>query len=405
LRRPWRPPVERSSWVFKVRVSERARSIRPSGIRRLFDLAQRTPGVISLGIGEPDFDTPGHVKEAAKRALDEGYTHYTPNAGFQDLREAIAEKLRSENRIEASPDEVIVTGGGGTGALMLASMCLINPGDEVLIPDPGFVVYESMVLMAGGRPVYVPLREEEGFAMKAEEVERLITPRTRVVVVNTPSNPTGGVMERGDLEAIAELAVKHDLYVISDEVYEKFVYDGHRHVSLASLPGMWERTVTVNSFSKTYAMTGWRIGYAAAPKPLVDEMVKLQQFSMVHAPAVSQRAALAALRGPQDFVALMVKEFDRRRRLLVERLNSIEGLSCPKPKGAFYAFLNIKGLGLSSEEAAERFLEQAGVVTVPGVAFGPSGEGYLRLSYARPIEQLEEACRRLEEAVRKLRGG
>jgi len=388
-----------------MRVSERVRLIRPSGIRRLFDLAQRTPGVISLGIGEPDFDTPSHVKEAAKKALDEGYTHYTPNAGFPDLREAIAEKLRSENRIEASPDEVIVTGGGGTGALMLASMCLINPGDEVLIPDPGFVVYEPMVLMAGGRPVYVPLREEEGFKMKAEEVERLITPRTRVLVVNTPSNPTGGVMEREDLEPIAELAVKHDLYVISDEVYEKFVYDGHRHVSLASLPGMWERTVTVNSFSKTYAMTGWRIGYAAAPKPLVDEMVKLQQFSMVHAPAVSQRAALAALKGPQDFVDLMVGEFDKRRRLLVERLNSIEGLSCLKPKGAFYVFLNIKGLGLSSEEAAEWLLKQAGVVTVPGVAFGPSGEGYLRLSYARPIEQLEAACERLEEAVRKLRGG
>ncbi|MEM4700056.1 MAG: pyridoxal phosphate-dependent aminotransferase [Candidatus Nezhaarchaeales archaeon] len=388
-----------------MRLSERTRLIRPSGIRRLFDLAQRTPGLISLGIGEPDLDTPSHVKDAAKRALDEGYTHYTPNAGFYDLREAIAEKLRSENSIEVSPDEVIVTGGGGTGALMLAALCLIDPGDEVIIPDPGFVVYEAVVLMAGGRPVYVPVLEENEYRMLPEEVEARVTPRTKAIIVNTPSNPTGGVMEGSDLEGIAEVAIKHNLYVISDEVYEKFVYDGHRHVSLASLPGMRERTVTVNSFSKTYAMTGWRIGYAAAPKDIVDEMVKLQQFTMVHAPAASQRAALAALRGPQDFVRDMVKEYDRRRRFIVDRLNSIPGLSCLRPRGAFYLFLNIKKLGMSSEEAALRLLERAGVVTVPGSAFGPHGEGYLRISYARPIEQLSEACDRIERAVRELVGG
>jgi len=261
------------------------------------------------------------------------------------------------------------------------------------------------VLMAGGRPVRVPLREEEGFRMLPSEVEAKITPRTKAIIINTPSNPTGGVLEKEDLEGIAELAVKHDLYVISDEVYEKLVYDGHRHVSLASLPDMWERTVTVNSFSKTYAMTGWRIGYAAAPKPLVDEMVKLQQFTMVHAPAVSQRAALAALKGPQGFVESMVEEYDRRRRFIVERLNTIDGLSCVRPKGAFYVFLNIKELGLSSEEAAMKILEQAKVVTVPGTAFGPNGEGYLRLSYARPLDQLEEACSRLERVVQELKGG
>ncbi len=386
-------------------MSERCRLVKSSGVRRLFDLAQRTPGIISLGIGEPDLDTPPHVKEAAKKALDEGYTHYTPNNGFLDLREAIAEKLNRENKIPASPDEVIVTGGGGTGALMLAALCLIDPGDEVIIPDPGFMVYEAVVLMAGGRPVRVPLREEEGFRMLPSEVEAKITPRTKAIIINTPSNPTGGVLEKEDLEGIAELAVKHDLYVISDEVYEKLVYDGHRHVSLASLPDMWERTVTVNSFSKTYAMTGWRIGYAAAPKPLVDEMVKLQQFTMVHAPAVSQRAALAALKGPQGFVESMVEEYDRRRRFIVERLNTIDGLSCVRPKGAFYVFLNIKELGLSSEEAAMKILEQAKVVTVPGTAFGPNGEGYLRLSYARPLDQLEEACSRLERVVQELKGG
>ncbi|RLF16252.1 MAG: pyridoxal phosphate-dependent aminotransferase [Thermoprotei archaeon] len=386
-----------------MRLSERALTIKSSGIRRLFDLAQRTPGIISLGIGEPDQDTPPHVKEAAKRALDEGYTHYTPNAGFPDLREALAEKLRRDNNIDVTPDEVIVTGGGGTGALMLSLMCLVNPGDEVLIPDPGFVVYEAAVLMAGGKPVYVPLREEDDFRMLPEEVERRITPRTKCIIINTPSNPTGGVLEEEDLKGIAELAIRHDLFVVSDEVYEKLVYDGHRHVSMASLPGMKERTVTVNSFSKTYAMTGWRIGYAAGPKELIDQMVKLQQFTMVHAPAVSQRAALAALKGPQNFVEEMVKEYDRRRRFIVDKLNSIEGLSCIKPKGAFYAFLNIKGLGLSSEEAAMKLLERAKVVTVPGVAFGPSGEGYLRISYSRPIDQLEEACNRIEVAIKSLR--
>lgn len=391
--------------MSSVRFSERTLAIKSSGIRRLFDLAQRTPGVISLGIGEPDQDTPVHVKEAAKKALDEGYTHYTPNAGFPDLREALAEKLRLDNGIDAAPDEVIVTGGGGTGALMLSALCLINPGDEVLLPDPGFVVYEAVVLMAGGKPVYVPLKEEDGFRMLPSEVEKRITSKTKCIIVNTPSNPTGGVLEEEDLKGIADLAVKHDLYVISDEVYEKLVYDGHRHLSIASLPRMKERTVTVNSFSKTYAMTGWRIGYAAAPKELIDQMVKLQQFTMVHAPAVSQRAALAALKGPQDFVKEMAEEYDKRRRFIVDRLNSIEGLSCLRPKGAFYVFLNIKKLGMRSEEVAMALLERAKVVTVPGVAFGPGGEGYLRISYSRPIDQLEEACSRIEKAIEELKGG
>ena len=395
----------RSCKVSSIRFSERTLAIKSSGIRRLFDLAQRTPGVISLGIGEPDQDTPVHVKEAAKKALDEGYTHYTPNAGFPDLREALAEKLRLDNGIDVAPDEVIVTGGGGTGALMLSALCLINPGDEVLLPDPGFVVYEAVVLMAGGKPVYVPLKEEDGFRMLPSEVEKRITSKTKCIIVNTPSNPTGGVLEEEDLKGIADLAVKHDLYVISDEVYEKLVYDGHRHLSIASLPRMKERTVTVNSFSKTYAMTGWRIGYAAAPKELIDQMVKLQQFTMVHAPAVSQRAALAALKGPQDFVKEMAEEYDKRRRFIVDRLNSIGGLSCLRPKGAFYVFLNIKKLGMRSEEVAMALLERAKVVTVPGVAFGPGGEGYLRISYSRPIDQLEEACSRIEKAIEELKGG
>jgi len=234
-------------------------------------------------------------------------------------------------------------------------------------------------------------------------VAERVTPRTKCIVINTPSNPTGGVLEEEDVKGIADIAVDHDLYVVSDEVYEKFVYDGHRHLSIASLPRMKERTITINSFSKTYAMTGWRIGYAAGPKEVIDQMVKLQQYTSVHAPAMAQRAALAALRGPQTFVEEMVREYDRRRRFIVERLNSIGGLSCMRPRGAFYVFLNIRGLGMSSEEAALLLLERAKVVTVPGSVFGPSGEGYLRVSYARPIEQLEEACARIEEAVRSIR--
>ena len=386
-----------------MRLSARALSIRSSGIRRLFELAGGSSDVISLGIGEPDLDTPPHVKEAAKRAIDEGYTRYTPNAGFADLREAIAEKLRRDNKIDVEPDEVIVTGGGGTEAIALSLMSIVDPGDEVLIPDPGFVAFEAAVIMAGGRPVRVPLREEDGFRMLPEEVAERVTPRTKCIVINTPSNPTGSVLEEEDVKGIADIAVDHDLYVVSDEVYEKFVYDGHRHLSIASLPGMKERTITINSFSKTYAMTGWRIGYAAGPKEVIDQMVKLQQYMSVHAPAMAQRAALAALRGPQTFVEEMVREFDRRRRFIVERLNSIEGLSCVRPRGAFYVFLNIRGLNVSSEEAALLFLEKARVVTVPGSAFGPSGEGYLRVSYAKPIEQLEEACNRIEEAVKSIR--
>lgn len=382
-----------------LKVSDRALSIKPSGIRRLFELAQRTSGVISLGIGEPDFDTPLYIKEAAKKALDEGYTRYTPNAGFLDLREAIAEKLRRENGIHVGPDEVVVTGGGGTGALMLSFMTLVNPGDEVIIPDPGFVVYEAAIRMAGGGPVYVSLREEEDFRMLPERVEEKVTSKTKFIVINTPSNPTGMVLDRGDLEGIADVAIKHDLYIISDEVYEKITYDGYRHFSIASLEGMKERTITINAFSKTYAMTGWRIGYASGPREVVDEMVKLQMFSMVHAPAMAQRAALTALKGPQDFVEKMVEEFDRRRRFMVDRLNSMKGISCLKPRGAFYIFLNIKRLNMSSEEVAMKFLNEAKIATVPGAAFGPSGEGYLRLSYATSMDKLKEACDRVERVL------
>jgi aminotransferase len=382
--------------------SQRIQLIRSSGIRKLFNLAQTMVGVISLGIGEPDFDTPRHICEAAKRALDEGYTRYTPNAGIPDLREALSAKVAQINGLDYTPQEVFVSGGGCTGALLLAMLALVDPGDEVIISDPCFVVYEAVARIVGATPVFVAVREEEDFRLIPGDVAKSVTPKTKLIILNSPSNPTGGVQRREDIAGIAEVARKHDLYVVSDEVYEMMLYDGMRHQSIAAFDGMRQRTVTVNSFSKTYAMTGWRIGYAVGAREIIDEMVKLQQYTMVHAPAISQRAALAALNGPQDFVERMVTVFDERRRFLVPRLNEIEGFRCPTPKGAFYAFPNVEGLGTLSKDLAQFLLQKGGVAVVPGSAFGAGGEGYLRLSYAQPLNQLEEACNRIEKAVETL---
>ncbi len=387
-------------------LSLRTKAITPSGIRRLFDLAQKTSGVINFGIGEPDYDTPPFIGEAGKRAVDLGYTHYTPNAGFVDLREAIAEKLRAENGIDVTAENVMVTTGATTG-LLLSTLALVNPGDEVLIPDPGFVVYEAVVHIAGGKPVRVPLSEEEGFRMSPEKVNELVTPNTKCIFVNTPSNPTGAVLEFSDLKGIAEVAMDNGIYVISDEVYEKFVYDGAKHHSIASIPGMEELAITVNSFSKTFAMCGWRVGYVAASKRIVDEIIKLQQFTVANAPSISQMACLEGLRNPETkkFVEEMVREYDRRRRFMVKRLNEIPGFRAKMPRGAFYVFANVKELGLMSTELAEHILREVAVATVPGSAFGPSGEGYLRFCYATSLKNIEEGLSRIERAVEKLRAG
>jgi aminotransferase len=388
--------------LSKYDFSDRALKIRPSGIRKLFDLAQKMEGVISLGIGAPDFDTPSHIKEAAKKALDEGYTRYTPNAGFPDLREALSKKVKRDNSLDYSSDEVIVSDGGCTGSILLSMLALVNPGDEVIISDPCFVVYEPVVRIAGATPVFVPIEEENEFRMLPEDVEKAINPRTKLIFLNSPSNPTAGVQSEEDLRGIADLAIKHDLYIISDEVYEKMLYDGLSHYCIAALDGMRDRTVTVNSLSKTYSMTGWRIGYAVANREIIDQMVKLQQYSMVHSPSISQRAALAAIEGPQDFVEKMVKTFDKRRRFIVPRLNEIEGFHCSTPKGAFYTFPNITRFGKTSEELSQFLLQRASVAVVSGTAFGANGEGHLRLSYAQTIDKLEEACDRIEKAVKTL---
>lgn len=385
-----------------IDISDRVKSIQHSGIRRLFDLAQSTAGVISLGIGEPDYRTPDHIIEAAKKALSQGYTHYTPNAGFLDLRTAIAEKMRRENGIIADPENEVIVTVGGAGAIFLAATVLLNPGDEVLIPDPGFVTYAPCVILAGAKPVSVPVREKDSFRTLPSNVEERVSRKTRCIILNSPQNPTGAVLLEKDLRGLAEIVIENNLSVISDEVYEKLLYDGAKHFSIGSYPEMAERTVTVNSFSKTYAMTGWRVGYAVAPAEIMREMVKIQQNTVANAPAVAQRAALAAIEGPQDFVYEMVREYDRRRRYLVKHLNEMGCFSCASPKGAFYIFPNILKVGLSSMEFAEVLLRVGRVATVPGAAFGRYGEGYLRLCYATPIEKIDQALEGIRKTVGSL---
>jgi len=381
-------------------LSKKVENIRPSGIRELFDLAQRTAVVLNLGLGEPDFVTPSHIQEAAKQALDEGYTHYTPNAGFLDLRQAIAEKLKQENGINVDPEREVIVTIGGTGTILLAIHTVVDVGDEVLILDPCFVTYEPCVTLAGGRAVPVPLREGD-FRMLPEEVEKSIGSKTKCIILNSPMNPTGSVMAEEDIRAIANIALQNNLFVISDEVYEKLIYEDAKHFSPASIPSMENQTITINSFSKTYAMTGWRIGYAVANADVCTAMNKIQQNTVANAPAIAQRAALAALRGPQDCVRDMVKEYDRRRRFLIKRLSKIQGFSCQAPKGAFYTFPNIKTLGRSAMEFTENLLKKGKVVVVPGGTFGQKGEGHIRICYAVPIEKLEIAMERIEDTVKQ----
>lgn len=381
--------------------ASRLSKIRPSGIRRLFTLAQSMRDVIGLGLGEPDFVPPPHVLEGVKQALDCGKTHYTLTVGISELREALAEKAKREYGLTYNPETEILVTVGGTQAIFLALMALTNSGDEVLVPDPGFVCYQPSILMAGGTPVSMPALEENEFRLNAEVVMSHVTDKSRIMIVNSPNNPTGAVLSYNDLASLAKLAVERDLIVISDEVYERITYDGVKHYCLASFPGMRERTLVVGSFSKTYAMTGFRIGYVLGPEQLIAPMMLVHQFSVACVSGPAQHAAVAALKGPQDFINDMVAEFDRRRKLLHRRLNEIEGFSCILPKGAFYAFANIKEFGEPSESFAEFLLNTGKVVTVPGSAFGKYGEGYLRFSYATAYDKIEEALDRIERVVKE----
>jgi len=385
------------------RVASRIRSVELSGIRVIFDLAAKMPDVVRLEAGEPDFKTPKHICEAAEKAMREGKTHYTTSRGILELRKAIAEKAKKENGIDADPEEEIVVTAGASCAVYLTVHTVIEEGDEVLIPDPTWPHYEACVKLAGGRPVTYSLIEERGFSFDIEEIQRLITKKTKMIVVASPSNPTGGVIPLKDLKDLADLAIKHDLLILSDEVYEKMVYDGHKHFSIASLPEMKDRCITINSFSKTYAMTGWRLGYAIAPEEIAAQMAKLNLFLNSCPSSISQEAGLAALTGPQDEVEKMLKEYARRRSIIVDGLRKIDGVRINPPMGAFYAFPSIRELNYSSWDFCMLLLKEGRVATVPGAAFGSRGEGYIRISYANSIENIKEALRRIEEIVSKIR--
>jgi len=387
-----------------MELNQNLKKIKPSGIRKLFDLAQNRKDIISFGIGEPDFTTPDHVREAAKRAIEEGYTHYTPNAGYANLREALAQKLADFNHIEAKPEEVVVT-SGGTQALFSSFYTLLNPGDELIIPDPGFLIYGSQVFLAGGEPVFLPIREENHFQIDANELKGLITEKTKAILLNSPSNPTGMVIKKEILEEVAQIAKERDLFVISDELYEDILFDGREHVSIASFPGMKERTISIFGFSKSYAMTGWRIAYLTCPEYLVKEMVKIQQNTAVCPNSVTQRAVLYGLQNPKqtnDSINKMCAAYQERRDVIMEGFKEIEGFECMPPEGAFYAFPNITGTGKSSEELSMYLLEKYGVVTVPGNAFGQYGEGYLRFSFATSVDMIKEGIDKIKEGIKNL---
>ncbi len=383
-----------------MKVSDRARSVPPSGIRKFFELVLGVEDVISLGVGEPDFITPWHVREAAMYALEKGYTMYTSNYGLLELREEIAGAVKRDYSIEYDPkSEILITVGVSEG-FDLAARAVVNPGDEVIIPEPCYVAYKPCTIFAGGIPKVIATGVENEFKVTPEHVEKKINKRTKALVLNYPNNPTGATMSKRELERIADVVNEHDLIAISDEVYGKLTYDG-RHTSFASLNGMQERTILLNGFSKAYAMTGWRVGYACGSGDVIEAMMKIHQYSMLCAPVASQFAAIEALRNGEKEMLAMVKQYNQRRRLVVKRLNEI-GLTCFEPRGAFYTFPSIKKTGLSSEKFAERLLKEEKVAVVPGNVFGESGEGFVRCSYAASLEDLNEALNRMERFIKRV---
>ena len=384
-------------------LSETIVNIKPSGIRKFFDLVSEMndKDVISLGVGEPDFDTPWHVRDEGIYSLEKGRTFYTSNSGLKELREEICNYL--DRRYQVSYDwhhETIVTVGGSEG-IDIAMRAMLDPGDEVLIPQPSYVSYEPCAILAGGKPVIIELKAENEFRLTPEELLEYITDKTKILVLPYPNNPTGAIMERADLEKIAEIAMEKDIFVLSDEIYSELSYKGD-HVTIASIPGMKERTILINGFSKAYAMTGWRLGYACGPREIIEQMTKIHQFAIMCAPTTSQYAAVEAMRNGDTDVATMREAYDQRRRYLVNAFKEM-GLECFEPYGAFYIFPCIKEFGMTSEEFAERFLKEEKVAVVPGTAFGGSGEGFLRISYAYSLQNLKAALARLERFVEKLR--
>ena len=387
------------------RVSARARAVPVSLIRRMFDLAPQVPGAISLAVGEPGFATPAHIVEAGCAALRDGFTKYSPNAGYLELREAIAEKVARVNGYRVDPATEVFATVGAMEALTLTFMVGIDPGDEVIVTDPSYTNFEGQITLAGGRTVFVPTDSEHGFVPDLGAVEAAITPRTRALLVNSPSNPTGAVYPRDVLHGLAELCVRHDLLLVSDETYEALTYGDIRNVSPASFPGLRDRTVSIHSFSKEYAMTGWRIGYLTGPAPMLRVMATVQEQMASCVNAATQRAALAALRGPQDCVETMRRAYQARRDLVVRRLSAMPGVRCPSPDGAFYAFPDVRAITRDTQALAERLLFDHGVVVSPGEAFGPRSAGFLRLSYASSDEDLAAGLDRLEAGLAAARRG
>ena len=376
-------------------------NIKPSGIRKFFSIANEMEGAISLGVGEPDFKTPWPVRKAAIRSLEEGKTWYTANAGMPELKKEIANYLDRRFDLKYDTDELFVT-VGGSEAIDMCIRCLAGPGDEVMVVQPSFVCYGPIAEMAGATVVPIATKAENSFSLTPEELKAAITPKSKLLVLPFPSNPTGGVMSREQLEAIAEVLKDTDIMVLSDEIYAELNYTGKKHVSIANIPGMKERTIVVNGFSKAYAMTGWRLGYACGPKPVIDQMLKLHQFAIMCAPTMSQFAAIVAMRDCDEAIEAMRDEYNMRRRMLVDRLNRI-GLECFEPLGAFYVFPSIKSTGMTSEEFCEKLLYSKRVAVVPGNAFGESGEGHVRMCYAYSMEHLTKALDRIEEFLKELK--
>ena len=387
----------------KYHISERANQLSPSGIRKFFDLLANMDGVISLGVGEPDFVTPWHIREAAIQSLEQGLTMYTSNSGIMELRQELARYLKGQFGVRYEAEDEILITVGVSEALDLVMRAILDPGDEVIVPDPSFVAYEACVVMAGGNPVMVPTVQEDGFELSVSAVERCITDKTRAVLIGYPANPTGAVMPRGKLIEIAELAKARGLIIISDEIYADLVY-GVEHTCFASLPDMKEHTVLLGGFSKAFAMTGWRIGYACAPATIIAAMTKIHQYTMMCAPTMGQVAAIEALKNGNNSCMEMVADYNRRRRVIVKGLRDI-GLSCFEPKGAFYVFPSIASTGMTSEDFAEKLLTEEKVAVVPGSAFGRCGEGYVRCCYATSMADIEEALIRMQRFVKRHVGG
>lgn len=383
-------------------LAKRNEVIIASEIRKMFRMAMGRENALDMTVGMPDFDTPKHIRDAANQAIADGYTRYTHNAGLPEVREAFAEKLKRDNGIDADPQTEIICTAGGMGSLLLTNLVMVDPGDEVIYPDPGFVSHPAHVAMCGGKGVPIQLKRELGFSFKAEDLEKLITDKTKMIVLNFPNNPTGGTIPREELKKVAEIAIEQDLFVLDDGAYEKFRWNDEKPLFIGSLPGMKERTVSLFSFSKTYAMTGWRIGFSTGPAEVIEQMVKLQEHVLSMPTSISQKAAEAAVRGPQDSVKVMIDTFRKRRDIITKGLNDIEGVKLAPPGGAFYVFPDVSAFGMKSWDLAVKLVEDTGVVTVHGSAFGHYGEGFLRICYAMSNETIEDAVQRLDTYLPKL---